>query len=190
MSTVTKIIAGFVVVAVSFSITLLILDNRKDACLPTPALGVRIYFKKTPDSADVCSGEKFLASGWGEIETGGVWTLGPQAVFRIPTIDWPEGDVTAIFDASSYIGLGFHQGVQKIHVFIDGQKITEWNFSTGSSPPDTSFIITRQARGRSNTVNIVFQIDPPFNARALGKAPDDRELGLSLRSVVFEKAAR
>jgi hypothetical protein len=157
-----------------------------DACPRAPPLGAHVYFGTVPDSAVAyCSGERLLALGWGTREAGGVWTLGIGARLTVPTKGWPDGDVKAMFSASSYVGLGFHEGVQTIHAFIDGEKVAQWVFTTGKTPDEISLIIPSKARANGRTVDIDLEIDPPANPKVLGKGMDDRDLGLSLRSVVF-----
>jgi hypothetical protein len=135
-----------------------------------------------------CIGTAFLQSGWGTMEAGGVWSLGREARLSIATVGLAKANYALAFDLSTYAGMGFTQGTQTVRVFVNGHPTATWTFTTGLPAPDTRFIVRPELIDASGVLNVAFEVEPTMNPKALGIANDDRDLGITLRSVRIESA--
>ncbi|CAN5252648.1 hypothetical protein BH10PSE9_BH10PSE9_03640 [soil metagenome] len=142
------------------------------------------------DPAKACFGGPFLQSGWGGSESVGVWSAAGEALISIPSAIAPSRPVIAVFDLSTFAGLGFYQGTQTVRVVARGQQLATWRTEPGSPPLDGRLVIPPELREPDGRINLTFRIDPPLNPKKLGLSVDDRNLGVFVRSLKLDEAAQ
>jgi hypothetical protein len=158
-------------------------------CATAVTIQHTVYFGTDRATKDWdCIGTAFLRSGWGTMEANGVWSLEKEARLSIPTVGLPNTDLGLSFDLSTYAGLGFARGTQIVRAFLNDRPMASWTFTTGLAAPETRFRVPPELVNASGMLEIKFEIEPPMNPKKLGIANDDRDLGISLRSVKIERA--
>lgn len=165
------------------------LKRELRSCATSIEVRYTIYFGTNQPMKDWdCQGTFFLQSGWGPPEPGGVWTYGREARLSIRA-GGPSGAVSAlVFDLSTYTGMGFARGTQTIKVYLNDQLAATWAFTSGVTPPWTRVAVPPGLTDPTGRLDIRFEIDPPLNPKTLGIANEDRDLGVTLRSVRIEAA--
>jgi hypothetical protein len=134
-----------------------------------------------------CMGSRYLAAGWGPPEAASVWSVADKAELRFPMDALPAGVLEAVLNASSFTGLGFASGSQRVVVSAAGQPLAEWTFAAGQ-PVATRLRIPLEARGADGSLDLSFRIHEPVQPSAVGISPDERRLGLNLCSIFFRRA--
>jgi hypothetical protein len=152
-------------------------------CSAAPSTNSTINFGTGASGNGGCIGTAFLKSGWGPPERLGVWSLGTEARLSIPSAGFRGMDGELVFDLSTYVGLGFHRGTQTVQAKVKDRLLATWTFATGLPAPDTRIVVPASFLDPSGVLDITLEINPPMNPHKLGLAPDDRDLGISLRAV-------
>jgi hypothetical protein len=161
-----------------------LLERDLRPCPTAVTAGRTVFFGANLGGKDSdCIGAHFLRSGWGAMESGHVWSLGKDARLSIAIADMPRGNLDLTFDLSTYTGIGFYQATQTVRVLVKGRLLATWAFTTGAPLPDTRIGLGPDLLEPNGVLDVEFEIDPPMNPKKLGLANDDRELGISLRSL-------
>jgi hypothetical protein len=165
------------------------LKHELRTCATAVEAGYTIYFGTDGAKKEQgCEGPFFLQSGWAPPEPQGVWTLGNEARLSIKTAGARARASALWFDLSPYAGMGFTRGTQTVRVYLNDRPTAIWTFTTGATAPDTHITLPPDLVDAPGKLDIRFEIDPPLNPKALGIANDNRDLGVSLRSVRLEAA--
>ncbi|CAN7181748.1 hypothetical protein [Bosea sp. LjRoot237] len=138
-------------------------------------------------SGPSCAGRRYLGAGWGLPEATGVWTTADKAQIKLPARGLPAGELEAVLNASSFTGLGFYPGVQRVTVEVSGKPLAEWSFMA-NQPRATRFHIPAEARNQDGDLDVTFSIHDPVQPSAAGLSPDQRKLGLNLCSLLLRPA--
>lgn len=131
--------------------------------------------------SNICSAAGVLESGWGNIESTGVWTSTDVATLRLPRVSG-VGHFSVRFAVATLTSLNFAKGTQKVKVFADGTPVAEWSFPSGG-PPSSEFDVPITNPNAARGVELRFEIDKPINLKERGEGADGRSLGLHLHSL-------
>jgi hypothetical protein len=154
-----------------------------DLCQDTISADQPMRFVLAPVSAPACRAGRYLQRGWWANEATGTWTIDRTASLVLPIAGLPPGDLQLVFDASSYAGMGFYNAPQTVNVAVNGHPAAAWHFAPQFRFA-TPIIVPAKDWVGADAITITFQIDPPYQPKLLGTAPDTRNLGLFLRGLV------
>ena len=141
------------------------------------------YSPVTGKPIDFASGHTrcFLKSGWSDAnEDWGIWSVGKEAKLSLfMPKDHPK---YLVMDVRGFVSP--KQATQTVEISLDGQgpqKVTLNRFEGNL----VKIPIPASTHGKE-WLDITFKIPGAVSPKALGIAPDDRPLGIGLKSVVFE----
>ena len=86
----------------------------------TYVLGTSIYFNKSANSRG------YLDYGWGETESGGVWTTDSEAQLMLNFQSKPSSSLSLNIFLTPFIYNAANQGVS---IYINGNHLDVWDFS-------------------------------------------------------------
>lgn len=155
------------------------LRDRKDLPLPamaTPRLG------ETLSTAANGSGDQWLASGWYDPESWGIWSNGSVAELAV---NLPEGGGKPLVFTATAQAFVLHPGSsQRVTVSADGQVVATWNVKDGPPANYTATIPPRSTP--AEPILIRFDIAHPASPLEKGTSIDPRKLGFGLMSFRFD----
>jgi hypothetical protein len=157
--------------------------TQADLCQDTIAADQQLRFVLAPVAAPACRASRYLQRGWGANEATGSWTIDRTASMDLPVAGLPAGDLQLVFDASSYAGMGFYDAPQTVDVAVNGHPLASWHFGPQLRAATPITVPAKDWVG-ANDLTISFQIDPPYQPKLVGTAPDTRNLGLFLRGLL------
>lgn len=156
-------------------------DFRGRQDLPAPAI-------ETPSLGEALStaangpGDQWLASGWYQPESSGVWSDGPVA--ELATSLPQAGNKTLIFTATAHAFAAHPSTSQRIVVSTNGQVLTTWDVREGAPANYTATIPPRSLS--TDPILLRFDIEHPVSPTEQGRGADSRKLGLGLSAFRFD----
>lgn len=139
-------------------------------------VGKRIEFKSGGNS------EVYRVSGWSGSETDCTWTEGNSAKLALP-ISSNAGALTLKVTMAALT----HEPelpFQPVEVYVNGQKIVEWQVAAGEFVATISGEMTKNG----GTLSIEFRTPKAFTPKSVGMNDDTRILALCVRSIELVKA--
>lgn len=144
--------------------------------------GRRASFGTAPAGTD-CVLTAALVDGWHTPERNGVWSKARVATLRVRVPESPDSTALVIRLAmKSYPGLGFYPGTTAIRI-RSGETVLADVEDAKESPPVIEFAVPRQAVGVNGVLDLAIESNRVYNPKALGVAPDVRDLGVHLQSL-------
>lgn len=136
--------------------------------------GSKITFGKGGNS------ESYKSSGWSPTEEKFTWSEGTSAQLRIP-VPASNGPVSLKMRIAALIKSP-ELPAQPVEVFINDQKIAEWQVG------DTSEFVARvppELTAKAGVLNIIIKTPKATSPKALGLSADPRILGICVAEIEF-----
>ncbi|MFP8780619.1 hypothetical protein [Hydrogenophaga sp. RWCD_12] len=142
---------------------------------------------RTPWAQDIAPtqfGESGVASrfGWGSPEPWGVWTLGHYAELALEPAS-AEQPMDLVLEATAFVPPG--APAQSFDVSVNGGKAVAWRFSNSDVQ---RLRMAVPPLGPTGVLRVGIAVRQPRSPSAHGAGPDERLLGLGLRSLRLEPA--
>lgn len=167
-----------------------LLRTQREAPLPKLAVrcpkvileGRRASFGLAPTGTD-CVLTAALVDGWHAPELTGVWSKARVATLRVRVQVAADAEPLVMRLAiKSYSGLGFYPGRTRI-LIRSGESILVEVEDAQESPAVVDFTVPRRLVGVNGVLDLAIETDRIYNPKALGIAPDTRDLGVNLQSL-------
>jgi len=144
---------------------------------PATVIGSSIQFNASGNS------EQYRVSGWSQTEKEWTWSEGKSAQLGLP-IPCDPGALTLIVKMGALIS---HQVLpyQNVEVFVDGQKIADWQVADTA---DFSALIPAEVTKKRGILNIEFRLPNATSPKVLGLTDDSRILGVRVYSVELKRS--
>jgi hypothetical protein len=117
------------------------------------------------------------AAGWAEQENGGRWMIGPEATLIIRTPERREG-IDIHFDLQPFLPPGH---VQRVEVFVAGQRAAQWRFD-GTGSNDRTLRVAGSDIGQHGVISLKFVLPDAISPTSRGVSSDSPPLAVALRS--------
>jgi hypothetical protein len=172
-----------------------------------PGVAEAITAATTLDMRAGGNGAAYLARGWSEPETPGIWTVGARAelvaaladwhgdmVLRVSAVaalaDW-HGDMVLRVSARPFLVPDRHPEL-KVDVLANGTTVGRWSYDVAQDnhPVTRTVRIPAALLAASPLLRIEFQIDrPAIPAVTADNSTDSRELGLFVSRIDLDREA-
>ena len=116
-------------------------------------------------------------SGWGKRENGGTWTIANKALIELP-VSTHSDNITLSFLMTAFAPKSKQQIV---NVFIDGQRITQWQVKHASYHHYD--VIIPSAYNTKGKLSIELYIQNPLSPKSVDQGYDTRKLGIALKTL-------
>ena len=140
----------------------------------SPAIGKQIDFSSGNTRC-------FLKSGWSNTnEDWGIWSVGNEA--KLSLFMPKDNPRYLLMDVRGFVNA--KQPTQNVEITVDGQSTQKFSLSRFEDN-QIKVPIPSSAFGKE-WLDITFKLPDAVSPKALGMAPDDRILGIGLKTAVFE----
>jgi hypothetical protein len=146
-----------------------------------PKVGEQLNFQ------ELSFDESPLISGWSILEPTGRWTTGREAVLAW-SVRGEEDELELCLDGHAFL----HEKAptKLVELWIDGKKITQWQFRLDAANPFPARVaIPRRLVRDRDVLMLTFVIQSPCSPAEVGESADPRPLGILLRSMSLDRAA-
>ena len=117
-------------------------------------------------------------SGVSGIESWGRWSDSSKVTMKFKF--YMRKNLKLKFDVMPF--LAEKRPYQKVTIFVNNKKKTQWIFENGKTLPETVINISHNDIGKDKFVSIVFDIENPISPKELGVVDDPRKLGIGFKS--------
>lgn len=152
----------------------------------TPCLSL-YRLGETLDFSSAGNGRQYEARGWSFAEPWGTWALARPAAFINLTLPAnTNGPLELAADTMAYISKSHDR--QTVIVEVNGRDVATWQFDQASATGiRTAIIPSELVIGRK--LNIVLKAPTAVTPRQDGGPPDDRLLGIGLKTLIVRAAS-
>lgn len=151
---------------------------------PDYILGQVIHLTSSASPQPSCN--HFCREGWSTPEPQSTWTDGETATLKFGLQAQPESDLTLRVTAAPFLSPAHPR--QKVRVLANGTEVGVWEMSTPSIQ-ELEVTIPKALAFRPGDLDVSFVFDAPVSPAESGVGSDTRLLGLSVTTLVLEKAA-
>ena len=137
-------------------------------------------------AADPVQGDQVYADHFSGAEPGGRWTDGPTATLRLPMPAADQGSVTLTAEVGALLDPK-KLPVQRASIFVNGQPVGEWQFTTPDARTHTVDIPRVLLHGE--TLAIEFRFAGTLAPADITASDDHRKLALLFKSVQLHWSA-
>lgn len=147
---------------------------------PRYALGSRLDFTSKGWSA------LYADHGWYQADLDGTWTVGPAAVVTLPLTQPSAGGLRITMEVKPYVLPQLPS--RTVHVRVGPAEIATWIFTAGDEY-QTKMVALPPGAAANGEIVLTFEIENSVLPFSLGRLPDWRPLGMSVRSLIVENLA-
>ena len=147
---------------------------------PKYDLGSRLDFTEKGWSA------LYADHGWYQADPDGTWTVGREAVLKLPLAQPFTGSLRVTMDVMPF--LLPQLPARTVRVRLGPTEVAAWTFRLGDRYQTKEIVLPPGAAAKRELL-LTFEIDNSVSPYALGLNPDWRPLGLSVRSLTVENAS-
>jgi hypothetical protein len=121
--------------------------------------------------------------GWYAADPNGTWTVGPEAVLRLPLTQPLTGWLRVTMDVTAF--LIPQLPARTVHVWVGATEVATWTFRLGEDH-QTEEIDLPPGAAATGAIVLTFEIENSISQYALGLSPDWRPLGMAVSSLEIE----
>lgn len=120
-------------------------------------------------------------------ESWGRWSEAEAVRFRIKFLWLNKKSENIALKVNGHPFINSKHKRQNVDVFVNGEKISTWNFEYGKPAPDTTILIPITKLQNTRMCELRFEIGNPVSPKRLGMGADPRKLGFGFESIEIVK---